>query len=212
MIFSPNNHSATNWLFRLLFSLLLFLTSCAPYKIPTEHCLVPGNERHQNNQKEALSHPLYGVVPRHRCQIRAFDLPRWAAWMVWGNDDEGIFGEGAGRPYCIYRKNTYGKALSWWCRNPLHNFTHYVIGNAGRVNSELTLLNLHSRGVYCLEYDPIANKNYGSEGTSLFLALHGGKPFVSFRIKYPWDRYTQFYLGWRKNGCFGVKFQPMSRK
>ncbi len=175
-------------IFQLLFS------GCASYK------------RHACTLEEKKPEPpLYKIIPRHRCQIRWFDAPHWAAWAVFGNDDDGIFGECSCKIYKAHKKNNLGKALNWWLRNPFHNFFHYGIGSAQRKNSAFTFLNLNSHGVKIVRYQPCATKNYGCNCTSFLFTLHGGKPFISLRLRYTKNTTSEFYLGWRKNGAFGVK-------
>jgi hypothetical protein len=161
------------------------------------------------NEREANRSWLYAIIPRHRSQIRWYDIGHWTTWIFFGNDDEGLFGESPRRPYKVHDKNDLKKAFSWWIRNPLHNFTHYTIGSAHRTNSEFTILNINCHGLCCCHYSPLASRQYGSKCTSFYLALHGGKPLISLRIVYPWKRKTEFYFGWGKKGNFGIKFLPL---
>ncbi len=193
------------------------ISGCAPYKISTaqfnrwEQCENPSaiNQCRDQKESEAAGHWLYQAIPRHRSQIRWYDLPHWTTWMLFGNDDDGIFGESSPKPYLFSSKNTPLKAAKWWLRNPLHNFTHYTIGSAGSENREFTLINLNSKGLTTFRTETGAKHNFGSDGTSFYAGLHGGKPYLSLRIVYPWKRKTECYLGWRKGGAFGLKFLPM---
>lgn len=217
------NNFATISLFKPLLKILLalplffLLSSCAELKYgnkrflcqpPSENSSSKELVRYQNERK-AAKHWLYCVVPRHRCQIRWYDIGHWVTWVFFGNDDEGIFGESPRSPYNPYCKNNTKKAMRWWIRNPLHNFTHYTIGSAYRVNSEYTLFNANCHGICCCHYTPVATRNYGSKCSSFYLALHGGKPLISLRLNYPRKKKTEFYIGWRKEGNFGIKFHPM---
>jgi len=222
--FSPmTDNFATFSLFKPLLKILLalplffLLSGCAQYKYGNERFLCqpepktcsPKDAMRYQNERRASRHWLYCVVPRHRCQIRWYDVGHWMTWALFGNDDEGIFGESANSPYLGHCKNNSKKAARWWIRNPLHNFTHYAIGSAHCVNSELTILNANCHGVCCCHYTPVATRNYGSRCTSFYLALHGGKPLISLRLNYPWQKKTEIYIGWRKEGNFGIKFLPM---
>ncbi len=193
--------------FAIFFLLQLLFSGCASYKIPSTHFKreSPRSEMHARNEKDALASPLYQMIPRHRYQPRWYALGHWTAWILFGNDDDGIFGEGGGKAYRPWQPNTFGKAVRWWTRNPFHNLTHYGIGSADRVNSELTLFNCCCRGICILHYDPIAKKNFGCKRSSFFMALHGGKPFISLRLCYPNNYRSEFYIGWRKHGAFGFK-------
>ena len=71
--------------------LILFcsmLSSCATYKFSTLEFLDTPQKKScfceddpdleiEENKTEALHHPLYRVIPRHRCQIRWFDAGHW---------------------------------------------------------------------------------------------------------------------------------------
>lgn len=205
------------FLFNLSYICIFLLCGCASYKIPTQAFQqmpmdVMYTETDIENKKEALSHWLYHVIPRHRCQIRWYDIPHWTTWMLFGNDDDGIFGEEPTARYCPSQKIGFSKATAWNLRNPLHNFCFYVIGSADRSNSEFTLLKI-TPDEYCLfKYYPEAKKVFASEKTSFYMALHGGKPFVSLRIVYNATRKGDFYFGWRERGNFGIKFVPFGKR
>lgn len=62
-----------------------------PYQTTTEEEL--GLYNHY--QQTALSHWLYRFIPRHRSQIYWYDFGHWISWALFGNDDHGIFSEGA---------------------------------------------------------------------------------------------------------------------
>jgi len=177
------------FLFNTLF-FLFFFSSCISYKHPPENVIYE-------------DHWLYQVIPRHRAQIQWYDLPHWTTWMLFGNDDDGIFGEKA--RYKPEIPPSFKKTLYWNCRNPLHNFCNYVIGSAHRTNSELTLLKIYPTKLEAFKYKPIGDTVFASKDTSFFLALHGGKPFVSLRIAYGQGCTSDFYFGWRCRGDFGIK-------
>lgn len=166
---------------------LFFLTNCAPYRIPTQ-CL--------ELDEKGLNHPLYSVVPRHRCQIRPLDMGHWITWMLFGNDDDGLFGEGKKANYCLDTPPSTFKALRWTMRNPLHNFCFYVIGSAHRTNRKIALIDLKSK----------------LNGSKFFIGFHGGKPFISLCFDYSSSRKGEFYIGWRERGNFGIKFLPFREK
>lgn len=166
---------------------LFFLTNCAPYRVPTQ-CLML--------DEKGLDHPLYSIVPRHRCQIRALDLGHWMTWTLLGNDDDGIFGEGLKASYYSNIPPCAFKALRWTARNPLHNFCYYVIGSAHRHNRKIALIDLRSK----------------INESKFFIGFHGGKPFISFCFDYSSSRKGEFYIGWRERGNFGIKFLPFREK
>jgi hypothetical protein len=145
--------------------------------------------------------------------IYPFDLGHWMMWALFGNDDDGIFGE---EPTAHYRTKmcpSLGKACLWGWRNPLHNFCFYVIGSADRCNSELTLIRLTPCYGEALVYRPRATTVFAGDSSSFYLALHGLKPFVSARIVWSDCYESRFYLGWRCRGNFGIRWNPLgSRK
>jgi hypothetical protein len=100
----------------------------------------------------------------------------------------------------------------WWCRNPLHNFCYYVIGSADRCNSEFDILQIVDNKISGLHYRREGHKVFAGEGTSFYIALHGGKPFFSLRLCYLRRYKADFYIGWRERGNFGLKFAPFSRR
>jgi hypothetical protein len=224
-VFRKERYFAINDLLRPHFPVILLILSllvagCAPYRVNTlnfsyqesyEAYVIecPSTTIDENgfyeNRYQALSHWLYQFIPRHRCQIQWFDIGHWITWTLFGNDDDGVFGPYNYRPH---QRNNLAKALAWTARNPLHNFCFYVIGSAHRPNSEIDLLKVGNRRISMLHYKPQGNTVFASECSSLYLALHGGKPFISFRLMYLSTRRLDFYLGWRDRGNFGMKLLP----
>jgi hypothetical protein len=171
------------------------LTGCAPYKIQNSDLDFTKN-----------NHSMYHIIPRHRCQMAWYDAGHWAAWAFFGNDDDGIFGEDSAVPFCSEKPNGCAKALRWWLRNPLHNFCFYVIGSAHRMNGEFTIIQWGPGNRYCLFwYEPQGETVFAGSGTSFYLGFHGWKPFVSLRIAYSRKLRSDFYIGWRPRGNFGIK-------
>lgn len=184
----------------------LFLSGCASYKIPTSSFM---DDCHYNSP--ALKHPLYNVVPRHRSQIKWYDISHWMAWMLLGNDDDGIFGEGEKALYCPEEQVSAWKAVKWSCRNPMHNFCYYVIGSAHQVNSEFSLLKCNCRKLCLCTYRSEPEQDF-EKGPSFFLGFHGWKPCISIHLFYNKSYRGQFYLGWRERGNFGIKFLPVIKR
>lgn len=189
----------------LQLSFLLFLSSCTHYKVPTSHLLT-----HEPYQNQALTHPLYNIIPRHRSQLYWYDLGHWITWMLFGNDDDGIFGEGKIPPYRPQQQINCWKALRWMCRNPLHNVCFYVIGSAHKVNSEFTIIKCSPLKFSLFYYRPFPEPNFEKK-SSFFLGFHGWKPFIFLNLVYNQHHRGQFYLGWRERGNFGFKFLPYLR-
>ncbi len=172
------------------FILLILLSSCMAYR---KDC--PGD--------------LYDLIPRHKRDIAPGDIVHYTTWALFGNEDDGIFGEESG--YKPELPNNGWKATSWWFRNPLHNFTFYVIGSAGKDNPEITLFRASKKGVAALCEAPRGSIVFADKATSLFIGLHGLKPFISLRLgseNTSWD----MYVGWRERGNFGLKCCLRRRK
>lgn len=160
--------------------------------------------------EEAQEHWLYTVIPRHRDQIRWYDLGHWTTWTLFGNDDDGIFGE---EPSSHWRQNEpiHGRrALTWGLRNPLHNFCFHVIGSASRKQNALIFVKASDEGIESFKYLPQADTVFAGSKRGFYLALHGWKPFVSLALTVG-QRQGKFYIGWRERGNFGVKCQPASK-
>ncbi len=149
-----------------------------------------------------LSGCSYKEAPRYRSEIESCDYKSQCAWAIFGNEDDGIYGEEAN--FLPNEPNDEAKARKWWIRNPLHNFCFYVIGSADKVNDEITLFKASKNGIDSFSYKPIGDTVFADTATSIFIALHGKKPFFSLRIGSQY-RSFDFYLGWRERGNFGIK-------
>jgi hypothetical protein len=95
---------------------------------------------------------------------------------------------GEPNPPDSYRPNSHFRNLAWHIRNPLNNFSNYVIGIGDKTSVR--------SGWYP---DKVANPNGGwsfavSRRSLLYL------PFIDYKR----DRF-EFYFGWRKQGIFGIK-------
>lgn len=202
----------------MLLSLDLF-SGCASYRYPTENYEKPPPSSisqeefilYETYQQEASSHWLYRVIPRHRSQMHWYDLGHWCTWALFGNDDAGIFSEAQ---YPLFKPNQsigFCKALFWMFRNPLHNFCFYVVGSAACPNDELTILKINGKQFECCRYDPEAHTVFGGRYTSFYFGFHNGKPLISLRIAYGSKWKSDFYIGWRERGNFGIKFLPLTK-
>ncbi|MDB6081900.1 MAG: hypothetical protein JWO53_1172 [Chlamydiia bacterium] len=191
----------------VIFFLLLFLNiGCSACQKQAEtHPTTDMSER----EKIASSHWLYKVIPRHRSQIEWYDIGRWTTWALFGNDDDGIFGEGKKANYKLQEPISSKLALYWTCRNPLHNFCFYVIGQAYMKNSEYTLLSISEGEKKYLSYKAEGSTVFEKGNSSFFLGFHGWKPFIAFKIQHSHSYHTEFYLGWRERGNFGLKLIPL---
>ncbi|MBJ7448913.1 MAG: hypothetical protein JHC93_00980 [Parachlamydiales bacterium] len=153
---------------------------------------------------EPQPHWLYNYIPRHRNEIRWYQMGKWATWALFGNDDDGIFGEEITAGNWCDKKISVKRAAKWAMRNPLHNFNFYVIGSAYKSNSEFAILSLSAERAQLFHYEKEGKTVFAGKGTGLWIGFHGWKPFVSLRINY--GRVFEMYVGWRERGNFGLKF------
>lgn len=212
---------STRKLFFLPLSALLF-NSCAPYRYATtDYEKQPVFEQTfgespntnlstETLRKEAYTHPLYKFIPIHRSQIYWFDAPRWILWALFGNDLSGIFGESPKGYYATNDKIGTKRALKFFTRNPLHNFTFYIIGTAHHPpKKELALLSYDSEKVHILKTSSPSRTVFAGPKTSFFIGFHGFLPYISLRLCHKGQ--TDFYFGWREKGNFGIKFIPFKK-
>ncbi|MDF2549093.1 MAG: hypothetical protein K0S07_160, partial [Chlamydiales bacterium] len=192
-------HSSRNFIFCILLFPILF-SSCANYKISTEDYTersMPSIEQIDAFCKErslppaefaphflkrrnlASRHWIYRVIPRHRSQIRWFDVGHWLSWGLLGNDDDGLFGEELTAGYRLQEGPKPALALCWAARNPLHNFCFYVIGQAYWKNSAIQILTLSDRDCSLFRYQEEGRQVFVGDKFGLYLVLHGLKPFIS---------------------------------
>ena len=156
-------------------------------------------------------HWLYDVIPEHRQKIDWYHGPHWASWALFGNDDDGLFGERVRKDETILNNlpdATVYSAGSWWLRNPLHNFTFYVIGRAHNPDlSSFTLFGLgDKRGLELMKYKKEGSTVFAGKRNGIWIGFHGWLPFVS--IKLFDSKLIETYAGWREKGNFGLKFIP----
>src|SRR5262245_15074242 len=107
-------------------------------------------------------HWLYEYIPHNRHELS--EKGRWqkVMWAVFGNDDDGIFGEGpksgtkwteswAGQTIKPSFHNpgtiSFKRFVLWQLRNPLHNLTGYVLGFKDKKDVVYTQLMLVSTAV-----------------------------------------------------------------
>ena len=121
-------------------------------------------------------------------------LHRFSTWQklnpIWwlGNADDP-------EPPKTYRPGKRTRMVTWYFRNPFHNFTFYVIGIGDKVHLRV--------GRYA---DRVANPNGGWNWAVCryqwlqlpFVDYHGGR--------------FEFYVGWRNGGNFGMKLNLLQHQ
>jgi hypothetical protein len=133
-------------------------------------------------------------VAWHRVRMDVYDLPRphWhqkinPAWWFKNSADP--------LPPDWYRPGKRTRKMTWYVRNPFHNFDYYVIGVADH------------KTVRCGRYP---ENNMNPNGGWNFAATAYKRlrlPFVSYE-----GRRIRFYLGWRESGDFGLKFNIKKKR
>lgn len=200
-----------HWFGFVALGLALLGTSCASYKVPTgSFAQARSGERaaeYNAVEQRALEHPLYFAIPRHRSQVRLYDMPRWIHWGVLGNDDDGIFGEGQRVPYST---NIHaGTFVRWWMRNSLHNFCFYVVGSAQwKRHYHAVLFSIGNGRVRILSR---GEKGVFDSDNSFKIAFNDFKPFIALQFAHFKNRRFQFYVGWRDRGNLGFKLRPWAK-
>jgi hypothetical protein len=173
-------------------------SSCASYRVPASAYGPKPTDPYFEVRKKAANSPIYNFVPRKREQLRLLDA-RWLTWSMTGNEDDGIFGEYAGKkPYSTnINFRTY---VSWSIlRNPLHNFAFYVIGSAGwKRHYDFSLFSLGGKEPARAFSNPAQRE--GGDRPFFDLGFNDFKPY--FKLN-PWR--ADLFFGWRGNGSFEIK-------
>ncbi|PWU11498.1 MAG: hypothetical protein C5B50_23220 [Verrucomicrobia bacterium] len=183
-----------------LFLFVSLLCSCSTYKIPSTAYGPQPDDPHCEIRQKAVRSSIYNYVPRKREQLRPLDI-RWLTWCLAGNEDDGIFGEYAGKK--PYSTNINFKTYCSWSifRNPIHNFTFYVIGTAAwKRHYNFSLLSFG--GNKKVRAASNAGKREKHDNPFADIGFNDFKPYVGFD---PWI--FDWYFGWRKDGSFEIKFR-----
>ena len=112
---------------------------------------------------------------------------KWNPLWSFGNADDPA-------PPDWYRPGTSGRRMMWQLRNPLHNFTHYVIGVSDK---DITRTGKYPGAVFA----PDGGWNWAFTRHRCIPL-----PFVSYE-----GAHCRFYLGWRESGNFGGKINFKQR-
>jgi len=108
-------------------------------------------------------------------------------WALFGNVDDGLFGDLNFNPQ---GKRSLWTAIKWWFRNPMHNLMFYVVGVADKPR------------MICGPWADAHDR--GAEGGLLWSLTYVGR-----RWRLPYVNYTKgrikAYAGWRPSGAFGFK-------
>ena len=140
--------------------------------------------------------------------MRWYDGPHWLSWGLCGNDDNGLFGESQRVPYST---NIHAWTFTRWStRNPLHNFSFYVIGSAHwKKHYNAVLFSVANGRVRAFARGE--EKVFDSDN-SFKIAFNDFKPFVACQFSHFGNRRFQFYAGWREQGNLGFKLRPWAKR
>jgi hypothetical protein len=202
-----------------LASILLALTlssGCASYKINTPDYIHPKDyltcdSSIAQRREMAKQHYLYKIIPLSRDQLKWYDFPRRVSYNLFGNEDDGIFGEYCKKPYS--KDIDTSTFLRWYIRNPAHNFCFYALGfqepNKKPTKNSFAILRADEKFLFLSkDEDPCV---MGDTPASFNLSLNHYLPFLSFRFPVYPERKFDFYFGWRPSGAFGIKLRPFSK-
>ncbi len=164
--------------------------------------------------QKASDHWLYRIIPRHYRQLTWYHIGPFCLWILFGNDDDGIFGEG---PRALWRMNeppSCKKAFLWSTRNPLHNYTFYILGCAFENNSsdEFMVVDIRPGTALFFSYEPYGTTVFSDKKNCLFIAFHSLRPFISFRYTFESKKKIECFCGWRERGNFGLKMALRSEE
>lgn len=115
----------------------------------------------------------------HTPPIRA--AQKWNPLWSFGNIDDPA-------PPEWYRPGKSDRSMMWQMRNPMHNFTHYVVGVSDRETKRTGRFPAHV-------FAPGGGWNW-----AVTRARICPLPFISFE-----GSFGRFYIGWRENGNLGGK-------
>jgi len=193
----------------VLYSLIVCLgAGCASagYRKQTSKCIndydgSASTDLAQETRARALEHSAYHFIPFQRNQMYWYD-PRHVTWYFFGNDANGIFGEGATSEH-PYSTNINCKTWVKWdvMRNLGHNVNFYPpLGSAcfeKHWNWSLFKANAKGVALFAPDRTPAPSGTY-----SVRVNLNDLKPFLSVGL----GRFD-CYIGWRERGNFGASFR-----
>jgi hypothetical protein len=159
-------------------ALLALLSGCA---------VIPGESMIPPHRQVASRHHYYGVPKTPDLESgRVLGVPKVNPKWWFENSDEPL-------PWWWkYGEPEDERKRTWLMRNPLHNFTNYVIGVADRHTHRIGI-NAHS---VWNDKGPV-NLAVTRAGYLIYLPMLSGR-----------GRWLEGYFGWRTSGSFGVALRP----
>lgn len=139
---------------------------------------------------------LYKIIPKSWNDCKLWQIP---FWVLFGNDEDGIYGERGGVPSYQGVAPSYWQFVRWQTRNPAHNLFFHV-------------LSIPMYYSVCLLGTPETPANAAPKGNGAILALNV-LPFFSYRnnlfetyiglrpmslINHPGKTYAVFGMAFRK--------------
>ena len=144
---------------------------------------------HASANAKTEEHWLYTVIPKSRGD--AWGL-RIIPWALFGNDEDGIFGERSGVP--TFGDHTTRTAFRWWKRNPFHNLSWHVL--RWPVKEAYILIEMPGQSTFLWR----VHRNWVADGPQFQIVLI---PFFSSWRGDTWEG----YIGWRVHGALGFAFR-----
>lgn len=159
------------------------------------------------DDRRPAKHWLYRYVP-----FGSGDANGWRklTWAIFGNDDDGIFGEGAKVwwPEVAKEKATFWIAVRWWCRNPMHNLFTRVIAwrreNVRGLYLRHSIDELSYRRFWFVQ--PQDSDFWPAYPEHSMLRIHLVPPLLMWRetqARLP----NEGYFGWKPAGHFGMAWR-----
>ena len=102
-----------------------------------------------------------------------------------------------------------GTFARWSGRNPLHNFSFYVVGSAHwRRHYHAVLFSVADGRVRAFSR---GEKKVFDSVNAFKIAFNDFKPFIALQFSHFKNRRFQFYVGWRDRGNLGFKLRPWAK-
>lgn len=158
-------------------------------------------------RKKALEHMAYDFIPFQREQMHFCD-PRHIIWYLFGNDDDGIFGEGQSTEKPYSENISCLTHIKWnYLRNFGHNMKYYPpLGSACfDKHWNWSIFTWDSGGARVCKRD---YTGVFADGKNSFkINFNDLKPFISLKAgKF------ETYFGWREKGNFGASLRFHKKK
>jgi hypothetical protein len=136
----------------------------------------------------------------------------WLAWALFGNDDDGIYGDLNWNPT---QEKTWQRAVLWWLRNPFHNALFFVLGTG---HTDSTRAGKYPADVF----SPVGGWNYAVTTVkrysrvlsglivTVYFALVWSLSIASYKLLWPSDGWHLSWDDWYILAARGVLLLPLA--